>query len=99
MKIQCAALFFLLFFIWTGCAQVPQMAEQKKISPQKRTSVPSDSDRQRNARQKNLSLPAVFVPETVYKFKTVPAGTIVSHDFVIKNTGSEVLTLSRISAG
>ncbi|MGE0086169.1 MAG: hypothetical protein AB7S75_17315 [Desulfococcaceae bacterium] len=98
MKIYCFALLFTMLIL-IGCAQSPQVSEQKRISPQKRISVPSNWDRQRNFPQKTQSLPSAFVPETVYKFKSVSAGTIVSHDFVIKNTGTSVLTLSRISAG
>jgi hypothetical protein len=47
----------------------------------------------------SAGLPAVQVSETEHEFEAVPDGTVVSHDFVIQNTGSSDLILSRISAG
>lgn len=100
MKIQCIAVLFIML-IYMGCAQAPRISEQERISPQKRTSAQSDpaAGGERNSPQKSASVPVGYLPETVHEFKAVPDGTVVSHDFVIKNTGDAVLTLSRISAG
>ncbi len=98
MKIYCIAL-VLAAVVFGGCAQVPQLPEPERISPQKKISVPSAQAGIRNSPQKTVSVPSVWLAETVHEFKPVPDGIIVSHDFVIKNTGDAVLTLSKISAG
>ncbi|OQX63552.1 MAG: hypothetical protein B5M56_02530 [Desulfococcus sp. 4484_241] len=43
--------------------------------------------------------PSAVVEEKVYKFSTVPEGTDVTHDFVIKNTGTAVLKINRVHPG
>ena len=98
MKRYCFALLFTIL-IWMGCAQAPQISEQEEISLQKKTLLQSAQAAVRNSSQKEVTVPAAFVSETVHEFKAVPDGTPVSHDFVIKNTGGAVLTLSKISAG
>ncbi|MFH2061121.1 MAG: hypothetical protein ABIJ59_19830 [Pseudomonadota bacterium] len=37
--------------------------------------------------------PIASVPEPVYTFETIPEGTHVTHEFVIKNTGDTLLTI------
>jgi len=40
--------------------------------------------------------PVAFFPETTFNFSPVLEGTEVSHDFVVRNTGSAVLEISRV---
>ncbi len=85
MKIYCFAILFIMY-ICMGCVQAPRLSDPA-------------SDTAGNSSLKEDSLPSVSVSENIHEFSPVPDGTIVSYDFVIKNTGTAVLTLSRISAG
>jgi hypothetical protein len=40
--------------------------------------------------------PVAFFPETTFNFPPVLEGAEVSHDFVVRNTGSAVLEISRV---
>jgi hypothetical protein len=41
---------------------------------------------------------AVF-PQVTYEFEKVVDGTVVTHDFAVKNTGKGVLEISRVKTG
>ncbi|MEZ4526606.1 MAG: hypothetical protein R2941_11860 [Desulfobacterales bacterium] len=96
MKIYCVAFALAVF---AGCAQAPQLSEQKRISPHKKISAPSAQAGIRNFPQRKVRVPSLWLAERVHEFRPVPDGTIVRHDFVIKNIGDTVLILSKISAG
>jgi hypothetical protein len=40
--------------------------------------------------------PVAFFPETTFNFSPVLEGTEISHDFVVRNTGSAVLEISKV---
>lgn len=43
--------------------------------------------------------PHMIVSEISYKFDPVVDGTLITHDFTIKNTGSETLVVERVKTG
>jgi len=43
--------------------------------------------------------PRTILPETAYDFGTVVEGTVVSHDFVIRNEGTGELVIEKVDAG
>lgn len=43
--------------------------------------------------------PKASVPETEFRFDTVPDGTIVNHTYVIQNKGDAVLNITKVKTG
>ncbi len=43
--------------------------------------------------------PAAVVPSPLYEFEPVPDGEHIFHDFIIKNTGTADLKISRVKTG
>jgi hypothetical protein len=41
--------------------------------------------------------PSLSLPEARFDFGEALEGTVVEHDFVVKNTGNEVLEISKVS--
>ncbi len=46
-----------------------------------------------------ISGPVIAVSEEIFDFGQVPADTIVTHIFVLKNQGSDSLRIQRIKSG
>ena len=46
-----------------------------------------------------FAAPGVCVDQDVYKFDSVPEGTIIKHEFIIKNMGDEPLLISQVVTG
>ena len=51
------------------------------------------------ARARGTGEPSVQVPETRYNFAPVPEGTVVSHDFTVKNKGTAPLEITSVKSG
>jgi Protein of unknown function (DUF1573) len=43
--------------------------------------------------------PAMYLPETAYDFGEVEEGTVVTHDFAVKNTGPVPLEIKEVRPG
>ncbi len=43
-----------------------------------------------------FATPKSSVPQKIYKFESVPEGTIIKHKFIIKNIGDEPLIIKNI---
>ncbi len=43
--------------------------------------------------------PVAFTPDLIFGFKPVPEGTIITHEFTIKNKGNAVLHIKRVKTG
>jgi uncharacterized membrane protein len=47
----------------------------------------------------SVQQPGAMMPELKFEFEPVVDGTIVTHDFVIKNVGSGVLNVNKVKTG
>ncbi len=43
--------------------------------------------------------PEAFAPDLIFGFSPVPEGTIITHEFTIKNKGDAVLHIKRVKTG
>jgi hypothetical protein len=43
--------------------------------------------------------PKVLIPETTWDFGYIPAGSVVSHHYLIKNAGTDTLKIKSVSPG
>ena len=43
--------------------------------------------------------PKAFTPDLIFGFSPVPEGTIITHEFTIKNKGNAVLHVKRVKTG
>ena len=43
--------------------------------------------------------PDAFTPDLIFGFSPVPEGTIITHEFTIKNKGNSVLHIKRVKTG
>ena len=43
--------------------------------------------------------PAAFTPDLIFEFNPVPEGSIIAHEFTIKNKGNAVLHIKRVKTG
>jgi hypothetical protein len=49
--------------------------------------------------QENEKNPVAVLTETVYKLENVIEGTVVTHDFILKNTGNADLIINKVKSG
>ena len=43
--------------------------------------------------------PKVLIPEPKWEFGLIPAGSVVSHHYLIKNVGTDTLKIERVRPG
>jgi hypothetical protein len=49
--------------------------------------------------QDEAKIPIAVLTEKVYKLENVIEGTIVTHDFILKNTGNADLVIKQVKSG
>jgi hypothetical protein len=78
-------LFFILFiFLVLPCAAFCDQESQ------------SDQSNQDNS---PATFPLIHIPEPKYEFQSVVEGQSVVHDFVIQNTGTKTLDITKVRPG
>lgn len=75
-----------LFLLWVGVAAL-QAQDSLKVSPVPQTSGQSEV------------VPKISVPAKTFKFKSVPDGSEIKHDFVIQNLGDAPLRIESVKTG
>ena len=43
--------------------------------------------------------PKILIPETTFDFGLVPAGSVVSHHYLVRNMGTDTLKIKSVSPG
>jgi hypothetical protein len=49
--------------------------------------------------QENVKIPIAELVEKVYKLENVIEGTVVTHDFILKNKGNADLIINQVKSG
>ena len=74
--------------LWLDCAQAADPSGN--LSRQ----VPSPSPGSGEA-----PAPVIHIPESSFDFGEVAEGSIVAHDFIVRNSGKETLQINQVSPG
>ena len=84
------------FFVFLGCAHTPDSTSgtAKQLSG---ASVQANRTPQEIAAAQPTGPPAVELPETVFDFGRVGAGPEYVHAFKIRNTGTGILEIKKVS--
>lgn len=83
MKFRSILLVTTLMMLW-GAGSIVGATDQASPAPAAATAVQQ---------------PGAVIPELKFEFNPVVDGTVVTHDFAIKNTGDGVLDISKVKTG
>jgi len=82
---------------------IPAVARADSTAPQtplvQNTQAVNQDIQKEDAENAADGVPEIFVPEKSYQFENVPAGQMVTHDFVVLNKGSALLRITRVKTG
>ena len=82
---------------------IPVVARADSTAPQtpldQSTQAVKSDPQKEEAENAADGVPEIFVPEKSYQFENVPAGQMVTHDFVVLNKGSALLRITRVKTG
>jgi|GEM_PF-6811391 len=81
---------FFIFFCFFSFIAITYTAEGIENVLQKKVVIETSDVK------KNVKSPLPFLPATKYEFSKVLEGTVVTHNFIIKNKGSSKLEIMKV---